>query len=270
LAEKDVVITYETLFELRRIEKTREDLQKLNPTFFDDVLVYINDKKALFDSKQGQSRLFASDEKDKMRLEIENIRKILKELYDTRERKIVNSAINKARTGLMIINTANMLPCERLLFDSVGMVLSEFRKNILYKLASGEVPELAAIPSSILIKNTDEAAEPSSSPSPSSSSSSELPPELTVPPPEDEEEGTGGLHFRQSGGFQNEPKDLKITPSSTDSGVNNKKIRFLAPIGEIVGPDLQIYGPYDAGTVTSLPDELARVLVEKRQAEELG
>ena len=44
---------------------------------------------------------------------------------------------------------------------------------------------------------------------------------------------------------------------------------FHRPIGEIVGPDLKIYGPYDEGAVISLPVDLARVLVEKKQAEEV-
>ena len=43
--EKEVVITYETLFEILRREKTREELQKLPDNFHNDVGKYLSDKK---------------------------------------------------------------------------------------------------------------------------------------------------------------------------------------------------------------------------------
>jgi hypothetical protein len=137
------------------------------------------------------------------------------------------------------------------------MVLSEFRKNILHKLACGELPEVGALPNSLMLKlssNAEDSTDPVSHLSPGSTIDTA-----------DEEEDTGGMHFRAP----EEPKDLKITPSSTEISANTKKVRFLAPIGEIVGPDLQIYGPYNQGAVIALPSELARVLVEKKQAEDM-
>jgi DNA replication initiation complex subunit (GINS family) len=244
MPEKDVVITYETLFELLRIEKNREDLQKINDSFFNDVLAYLNEKRERFEAKQSQSVLFAADEKEKARLELENVKRILKELYDRREKKIVTLALNRARTGVVLINTSNMLPPERLLFDAACSVLSEFRSSILFKLASFERPSTASISESIISKINGSAA---------------VVQEKTVET----------LPEAPESGFEppSEPKELKITPSFNDNGSKIRKIRFLAPIGEIVGPDLQIYGPYEEGETIELPVELARVLVEKRQAE---
>jgi len=248
MSEKDVVITYETLFELLRIEKNREDLQKLSPTFFDDVLVYLNDKRRAFESKQSQDLLFMSDEKEKTRLEIENIKKILKDLYDRREKKIVMTAINKARTGVALVNTSSMLQSEKMLFDSLNTTLFEFRKNVLFKVACGDMPSMNEIMTRLNITATT-TEEPA-------------PQQAEI---EDDNNGTGGLSFRRT----EEPKELKTSLNLSDSSAATKKVRFLAPIEEIVGPDLQIYGPYEQGTVILLPNELARVLVEKRQAEEL-
>ncbi|MBW2964872.1 hypothetical protein KY363_05440 [Candidatus Woesearchaeota archaeon] len=273
MAEKDVVITYETLFELLRIEKNREDLQKLDERFFDDVLKYLNDKKAKFDSKESQSVLFAADEKERARLELENIRKILKELYDKREKKIISTALNNARTGVAVVNTSSMLPSERMLFDAVSAVLSEFRTNILFRLAGCEQPNIDALSDKVISKLNGSIA------------LREVEASRTVEVPD--ERGPG---VEITGGYENpvaeepvsapsrietriadeQPKELKTTPNLSDSGANAKKIRFLASIGEIVGPDLQIYGPYEQGAVISLPRELARVLVEKRQAEEVS
>ena len=41
----DVIITYETLYELLMREKSRAEIQKLDNDFFNDVIKYIKDKK---------------------------------------------------------------------------------------------------------------------------------------------------------------------------------------------------------------------------------
>ncbi|MFC1741173.1 hypothetical protein ACFL3V_01410 [Nanoarchaeota archaeon] len=248
MSEKDVVITYETLFELLRIEKNREDLQKLDATFFKDVLEYLNEKKSSFENTESQNTLFAADEKEKSRLEFENIKRILKELYDRREKKIINVALSKARTGVTLVNTANMLPSEKLLFDSASTVLSEFRQNILFKLACCELPEMDSLHDNLLSKLR--------------SSKTDMMPDK---PPCDEPQ-TGPETASQS---LEQPKELKTTLDSTEKQENTKQVRFLTAIGEIVGPDLQIYGPFDEGAVISLPNELVSVLLDKKQAEEL-
>src|SRR3989338_6765864 len=57
---QEVVITYETLFELLKREKERTDLQKLEPTFFSDTINYIKDKKKILEAKSDS--VFAADE----------------------------------------------------------------------------------------------------------------------------------------------------------------------------------------------------------------
>ena len=265
MAEKDVVITYETLFELLRIEKNREDLQKLEESFFDDVRTYLNDKRLAFESKQSQSLLFAADEKEKTRLELENIKKILKDLYDRREKKIIITALNKARSGVMLANTANMLPSERLLFDAINAALTEFRKNILFKLACGDIPNVDSLPDSVISKLNCSLANGNGSAVEASEILTQPESPVTALQGEEDDGDTGGIHFKSP----EEPKELKTTPNFSDSDATVKKVRFLVPIGEIVGPDLNIYGPYDEGMVISLPNELARVLLEKKQAEEV-
>jgi DNA replication initiation complex subunit (GINS family) len=274
MAEKDVVVTYETLFELLRLEKNREDLQKLEDSFFDDVLRYINEKRAKFESKESQSMLFATDEKEKARLELENIKKILKELYDKREKKIVSNALNTARAGMNHVNTSNMLASEKMLFNSVSSMLCGFRKNILFKIANCESPDLSAI-SERLSSDLDNSliggikpSECSDDNARSCSGMGSQPVEYSGVQKTASSEPVDSSTFHDS--LADEPKELKTSPDFGDSGANTKKIRFLAPVGEIVGPDLEIYGPYEEGTVISLPEELASVLLEKKQAEKVA
>ena len=70
---KEIRITYETLFDMLRNEKTREELQKLEPSFYQDVLEYIKDKQAL--TQKSDSELFASMEKEKAQKQLENAKK---------------------------------------------------------------------------------------------------------------------------------------------------------------------------------------------------
>src|SRR3989344_2254287 len=93
---QEVVITYETLFEILQRERERADLQRLEPTFFSDTINYIKDKKKIAEAKSDS--VFAIDEKKKTERQLENIYKILKELYERREKKIISLALDKSRT----------------------------------------------------------------------------------------------------------------------------------------------------------------------------
>jgi len=64
--------------------------------------------------------------------EITNIKKIIKELYEKRERKIIELVINKSRTNSSLITGQNLLPEEISLHDLLLKMLNENRKNVLH------------------------------------------------------------------------------------------------------------------------------------------
>jgi DNA replication initiation complex subunit (GINS family) len=138
-SSKNVVITYETLFEILRMEKGRDELQKLDPTFFKDVVAYINEKKQSIKNSQGT--LFSEDEKENTELQLQNIKKIIKELYNRREKKIIDTAIMKSRTQSDVIDTASMLEEEKHLFASIVSTLDCARNGLLFNLIEGRMPE---------------------------------------------------------------------------------------------------------------------------------
>ena len=86
---KEVNITYEVLFELLKREKDTADLQKLEPNFFNDFVDYLNEKKNMLGK---EDTLFSYDEKKKTEKQIENAKRIIKEIYERREKKILNIA----------------------------------------------------------------------------------------------------------------------------------------------------------------------------------
>lgn len=132
--KKEVVITFETLYDALRREKSRDDLQAISCDFFKDVLVYLREKQQAYDETLGKLDLFSSAEREKLGVQLQNIRKILKELYDRRERKVVDIAINKSRTQSNIIDTSNMLDHEKSFYRMMTAIFDKFRSDVLIKL----------------------------------------------------------------------------------------------------------------------------------------
>ncbi|MBT3407290.1 hypothetical protein HN415_01265 [Candidatus Woesearchaeota archaeon] len=141
MEESEINITYETLYELFRREKKREELQELNKTFFKDLVEYINTKKQMM-SSTGESDNFTPAQKQKSMMQFENIKKILKELYEKRERKIISIALNKSRTGSDIINIKILLDEEKLLYDDLLNLFNNYREGIQNNLIAGLMPKM--------------------------------------------------------------------------------------------------------------------------------
>jgi len=140
MEEKEINITYETIFEILRKEKNRQDLQKLPDTFFMDTISYLAEKNIFI--KQKKDELFDSDEKQKIEKQLVNIKQILKELYERREKKIIDMAINKSRTHNAIIDTSSLLKEEEQLFYSLIDVLTKNREETINNVLQGTMPSV--------------------------------------------------------------------------------------------------------------------------------
>ncbi len=154
--KEEVTITYETLFELLRREKERSELQKLDSAFFANVLRYLKDKQAII-AKQ-QTDLFSAEEKRKTGEQLDNVKKILKDLYDKREKKIISMAIDKSRNKSSIIDNSVFLKEERELFDNVVKILGMGRENVLFNIVNLKEP-VSSLGVSLEVKNVIEKEE---------------------------------------------------------------------------------------------------------------
>ena len=140
--QKEVTVTYETLYELLRREKSRDELQPLDNGFLLDVLTYLREKQAILDDALAKDDLFSLDEREKTQVQLVNIRKIIRELYERREKKIIDMALNKSRTKSNLIDTNTLLVHERYLFDSIVSVMDGFRTSVLHNILSLREPTL--------------------------------------------------------------------------------------------------------------------------------
>ena len=140
----DEIITYEILYDLLRREKSNQELQVIEKNFFEKVIKYLSEKESILQSQQQKSSRFASTEIQKTTKQLENINKILKELYDRRETKIIQLAIFSSKTKEKP-NLSILLPEESEFFNSIIEVLDKYREDILFNLLNGKAPDITKI-----------------------------------------------------------------------------------------------------------------------------
>ena len=134
------MITYETLYELLRTEKYKKELQTLSNTFLQDVIEYLQEKENIIQSQEQQDSLFSS-EINKTKRQLENTKRILKELYERRERKIIDLALLSSRSKEPQ-EISSMLPQEHEHFQNILTNLDIARNNILFSILSKKLPSI--------------------------------------------------------------------------------------------------------------------------------
>lgn len=136
----DEIITYESLYEILRKDKYNQELQALDKDFFKKTLKYLKEKEAILESQRAKSSVFAQKEVEKTAKQLANIRKIITEIYELRENKIIQLAIFASRGG--ISKNPNLLKEEQSLFDSTLKTLKIHREGILINLLSKKEPAI--------------------------------------------------------------------------------------------------------------------------------
>lgn len=136
------LITYETLFEILQKEKARKELQKLEEDFSSNFIRYLDEKTSILNSQKSKDSIF-SNEVQRTEKQVDNIRRIIKDLYERRERKIVEAALFSARNPKKIQQFESaMLQEEKHLFEKLTEDLSNSRESILRNLLEGKRPEI--------------------------------------------------------------------------------------------------------------------------------
>lgn len=136
---REMALTYEQLFDALRREKSRDELQKLEDGFYEEVAGFLQQKKRLMEQARQKHDL-SSLSVQRAQIEYQNVQKILRDLYERRERKIVTLALHRTRTDAMIVDTDALLAQERVLYDELVRVLKESRTTVLQAAPSHERP----------------------------------------------------------------------------------------------------------------------------------
>ena len=131
-----VTVTYDSIFEMLMREKGRDELQKLSPDFFSDVLRYMAEKKKAASTQLADT--FSLEEKERAARQFQNVSQMLTELYDRREKKILNMSLIKSRTGADIVDIEPLLGEEKMFFDAIVAQLDYYRNRILHRILNAD------------------------------------------------------------------------------------------------------------------------------------
>ena len=134
--EKEISVSYETLFDLMKREKERADLQKLDENFFQYLTEFLKEKNNLLNKSPDES----VEEKRDSERQLENIKKILIDLYGRREKKISGLALDKSKTKSTIVDTNTLLKEEKQFFDDLIKLFDRYRHGILFNILDGKLP----------------------------------------------------------------------------------------------------------------------------------
>jgi DNA replication initiation complex subunit (GINS family) len=239
MAEDVVNITYETLFDILRMEKRREDVQELSRTFYQDVVNYLKQKKEIMVKKEHESGIESFDEIKKLNIQYENVQKIIKEIYERREKKILFMALNKSRTRMNGINMSALLPQEQELYEQMTRLFDAYRKDIAERLMTANLPkeQIAAVISSVGEKSCEK-----------KQISEQVVSIHSIQPPV----------IEQAAVVQQESVAL-----------SEVQVKFLQNTEEFIGPDLESYGPFAAEAVAKIPQAIAEIFVSGGIAQKL-
>jgi len=119
----DEELNYKTLRKIQQAEKQSPKVTKIPKTFYDDMHVFLNDLQTQLEKEAKHKRqMLLADE-------IQNIEKIITNIYEQREKKIIMAAMSRIRGGNPHLK--ELLDPEMRLFEHLQHVLKEARNNIL-------------------------------------------------------------------------------------------------------------------------------------------
>ena len=114
------VITFELIRKIQTEEQKLPKLTKLPENFYSSVSAYLEQKK----------QLILRDDRRTI-LEIKNIERLVEDIFNRRERKILNAAIVSARTN---IPPENLNEEERMFYNSIVNMVKQRRDDKLQSL----------------------------------------------------------------------------------------------------------------------------------------
>lgn len=128
--EEEEVITYEKIREIWRKERDSVEIIKLPENFMEKVKKYLKEKKALIEEFEKEDEELAL----RIRLEFENAKKTLRDIYEKREKKIVELALLYSKGKGNVTEVSNMSEEEKELMDKIVKLLRESREKFFNEL----------------------------------------------------------------------------------------------------------------------------------------
>ena len=235
--EEDSAITFETFRKFQRKEKKNEKLQELPDDFFGTCVQWINRKEEKFEEKRDSALI----------REIENVKSIVRDIFERRRRKILLLALHSVRSKKV---SKNLLPEEKEFFESTVKNLRQLEENLLERVLKGEEPETSEKET----EKTEEEVETEEG-----EEKVEEEDKGSREEEKGEEEDKGEVKTRKIG----EEKQMEVETSE-----GQKLVRITDSVDRFVATDDNEYGPLEEGDIVTLPNDVAKLLIDKEKAKE--
>ena len=111
-------VTFDYIRRIQIEEQKSSQLTKIPEDFYESVSNYLEKKRENISEKRSN-------------IEIKNVERLVKNIYERRERKILNAALLKVRIG---VEPQNLINKEREFFEKIVNVLREMREEIFKKV----------------------------------------------------------------------------------------------------------------------------------------
>jgi len=116
-------INYKTLRKIQQQEKTFPLLTKIDRNFYQKFSEYLKNLQRIAEKEENLQKIKLFDD------EIQNTKKIAFNIYELREKKIIQAALSKVRGGKPDLK--NLLEIEKRLYDSLVKQIIVSREEIL-------------------------------------------------------------------------------------------------------------------------------------------
>jgi len=219
---------YEDIYEISRNEKFSSDLQELTKEDLRKIKEYFKEKEKATQGQNQSTNLFATHNRAKVQIEISNASRVIKDLLERRERKLINRAVFNSRVDNSIRDTSNMLEIEEELYDQLIFVIKRFRKGF-----TATIDNDGNYPSKTMQKL-------------------KLRGDIDIK-----------THFKE--GQTAAKKELKESISkqvekNKEESEKLKEYILTSDTPEFYGPNMTKYGPFTAGDKIKLPKEVIKLL----------
>lgn len=232
-----ITITYETLFDLLRKEKNRSELQPLNSDFYSEVIKYLSEKIEILKDIEKKQDVLGFNERSKTMNQIENIKKMVNELYERREQKIIKLAMNKSKTKSDEIGSANLLSEESQLSSALVSLLDAYRSGVLYNVLSLKSPTIAERIEEKKLQTNQFPNDPVQT-----------------------------SLVSEKSGLINASSSLSTEENIFSAEAGVLRVLITNPIDAFVGPDFETIGPFSPDEEAELPKQIAEILISRGDA----
>ena len=243
----DDILTFEQLRNLQQQEQEKDTLHDLDEDFFARVNQYLERKKQVGDHLDNR--------------EYRNARHIVEDILDSRQKKILRLAFLSVKSDLQV---DNLLPEEAAFLDRIRDQIEDHRDEVEHEVFSFE--------------KEDTEQEQDDSPDATDERTEDTSDDEDDAPVEQSEEHDGSDTEEDTNLFKgskdedeskSEPEDEPEDDAEASNDDTMTEIEITAEVPEFMGVDMSVYGPYEPGETTMVPEENAQVLVEKDSAERI-